>query len=209
MLERKRIHEFSRTGSCTPDSSCGAVFDFSAIQNYGCWCYFGENAGKGFGIPRNPIDEICRDLQMCYRCAKIDSLLESEICRPGNTTYRVEMNHEVLTGNILASCKASNQNNNCQLHTCCCETDFITKLVKLLWDGYKFEPKYQHDVFENFENECFQGGDTHVVDCCGKYPDRRPYFADGFMECCGGIHLFNTNKKVCCDDGTVGLDCYM
>jgi len=209
LLARKSIVALSRTGSCAPDSSCGAVFDFSAIDGYGCWCNFAEDAGKGFGTPRNVIDEICRDLQLCYRCAKIDSYFEDNICHPGNQTYKVEMNHEVMSGNIYASCKASNQENDCQLHTCCCEIDFITKLVKLLWDGYQFEPEYKHDIFSDFSDQCFAGSEPHVIECCGEYPKRKPFFADGDFECCNDVTLFNTNKALCCEDGRVALDCYV
>ena len=50
--------------------------------------HFGDDAGKGQGPAQNEVDELCKHLQQCYRCAKLDSLEDSEICRPGEIDYK-------------------------------------------------------------------------------------------------------------------------
>ena len=85
----------------------------------------------------------------------------------------------------------------------------IDNFLKLLWDGYQFEPEYKHDIFSDYTDQCFAGSEPHVIECCGEYPKRKPFFADGDFECCNNVTLFNTNKALCCDDGRVALDCYI
>ena len=43
------------------------------IWNYGCWCYFQEDHGKGTGEPRNSVDEFCQALHHGYTCIMMDS----------------------------------------------------------------------------------------------------------------------------------------
>jgi len=203
-IDRKRDANL-RGANCDPGTDCGVIFDFSKIWNYGCWCYFGENAGKGKGQPQNVVDQICKNLQLCYRCVKIDSYADTEICNPANTTY--EFQAQNIDGGIETTCKLSNPNNKCAYHTCCCEQDFISKMIELLWNGYIFDYSYHHSVWTTQWNTCNYHGGIHTLDCCGEYPKRRPYFSDMNMDCCDNRILYNFNRKQCCSDGTVRDQC--
>merc|ERR1711997_109664 len=37
---------------------------FQNLNNYGCWCYFDDDVGNGKGLPRDEIDEFCRNFRL-------------------------------------------------------------------------------------------------------------------------------------------------
>merc|ERR1712110_360391 len=171
--------------SCDETTRCGEPFDFAAIWGYGCYCFFGKNAGKGSGKPRNQVDKLCKNLQFCYRCVTIDSWFNAdETCRPGEQTYVVNSNHETEGEKIMTECMVGNDD-DCSINTCCCETKFVADLIELFWDGYIFEPEYKHQPEGPFswDLNCYVKPATKVLSCCGEYPERFPYDIDAY-ECC-------------------------
>lgn len=66
-----------------------------AMNNMGCWCYFGEDHGKGKGPPLDELDEICKTLADGYDCAMIDyendpktGHSHNDICIPWEVEYK-------------------------------------------------------------------------------------------------------------------------
>lgn len=58
------------------------------INNYGCWCNFGDEYVNGRGAPQDFIDNECKNLVQGYRCIVIDALERGEECEPAtSTTY--------------------------------------------------------------------------------------------------------------------------
>ena len=88
---------------------------------------FGDDAGKGQGQTQNEVDDLCKSLQTCYRCAKLDSLEDNEICKPGQIQYNVNVNSISNQGALLA-CQHPLNTDDCQIHVCSCEINFINKL---------------------------------------------------------------------------------
>jgi len=186
LFNRKREFEMGRTNnydSCGPSSECGQPFDFTAIWGYGCYCHFGEDAGKGQGKVQNSLDRLCKSLQMCYRCATIDSWEHDEICHPGSETYVVDMTKDFGGEGIMAECLRENNENVCKVHTCCCEVEFITSLIELFWQGYVFDNSLKHGPNWKWSDHCQADWEPHTSSCCGEYPQRRPYNMDK-QECC-------------------------
>ena len=58
------------------DGDCVVPFGLDRIWGYGCWCHFGADLMVGHGQPQNVFDAICKDLQLCSRCAKYDGKVE-------------------------------------------------------------------------------------------------------------------------------------
>merc|ERR1711937_886320 len=59
------------------------------IDQYGCWCYFQEDHGKGRGIPVNEIDEKCKILHNGYTCILMDAeLAGDDDCVPWDIPYQ-------------------------------------------------------------------------------------------------------------------------
>ena len=67
------VNRHCRAGRSASSSSEETPIDLSGIWGYGCWCSFGSEILRGGGQPVNRFDEICRDMTLCLRCAKIDA----------------------------------------------------------------------------------------------------------------------------------------
>merc|ERR1712080_455586 len=155
------------------DIECGGLFDLSPIWNYGCWCHFGNSAGKGRSSPVDPVDELCKSLQHCYRCAALDAREEGDICVPWQTDYTLDVEHK--NKGIYKQCQRSNNDDDCEFHTCCCEMDFLSKLFDLFfqsaWTGQQPYNKWnKHSKGFDYENRCPASGGSVTRECCGQYP---------------------------------------
>ena len=52
------------------------------LDEFGCWCYFYDNVGRGKGTPVDEVDGFCKTLADGYQCAIIDAEAEGESCVP-------------------------------------------------------------------------------------------------------------------------------
>lgn len=104
---------------------------FKNLNNYGCWCYFDDDVGNGKGLPRDEIDEFCRDLHRSYECA----VAEISGCIPwAVTTITAEALVKAL-GGILPACQAviteaiaGAGNVPCSVAACAAETKFVSSV---------------------------------------------------------------------------------
>ena len=55
------------------------------VNEYGCWCYFGDKHGAGKSQPVNELDEHCKQLHEGYECAMLDDT--DEDCSPWTVSY--------------------------------------------------------------------------------------------------------------------------
>lgn len=184
---------------------CTTFIPFDAIWSYGCWCYFGENAGDGQGPPQNSIDEACRALSLCYKCSTIDSYDTASLCRPGFTDYQVGITKAFQQGSYVA-CTNEFNDNECQVNVCTCETQFIRNLLDLFFQGYKFDPSLHHNNWSDAVCK-IKGEGPSTLECCGQYPNRVPFKMESSTECCQNMKLYNSDSQSCCADGNVRAVC--
>merc|ERR1711974_294791 len=57
------------------------------LDEYGCWCYFYDNVGRGKGNPVDEVDAMCKTLGEGYECAMRDSEDEGQDCTPWEIDY--------------------------------------------------------------------------------------------------------------------------
>jgi len=201
------------------------------FDEYGCWCYFYDNVGRGKGTPVDEIDGLCKTLHDGYMCAMIDAENEgSEECVP----WEVEYNPGQGTGSDrFADCLAQNPGaSNCVVRSCSVEGIFADNIFALLLGGSSadlatyshangFDPSHSYeecttDADGNETCEWVQGacaskpytqkasGDKA---CCGAYPNRYPFRTlDGDRACCGS-RTYNTQILNCCANGQVKANC--
>ena len=74
-------------GSNPNDPNRNVAGPYAALDNYACWCFFGSNWRKGKGKAVNEIDQICKDLHDCYKCAAIDADNEGDNCEAAVEPY--------------------------------------------------------------------------------------------------------------------------
>merc|ERR1711981_52483 len=66
----------------------GAMADaVNQLDEYGCWCYFYDNVGRGKGQPIDEVDGFCKTLNEGYECAIRDSEEEGISCTPWEVAY--------------------------------------------------------------------------------------------------------------------------
>merc|ERR1712039_573566 len=71
------------------------------LDEYGCWCYFYDNVGRGKGTPVDEIDGFCKTLADGYQCAIIDGEAEGQSCVPWEVAYNAGA-HKAQTDSLLA-----------------------------------------------------------------------------------------------------------
>lgn len=199
-----------RGSMCGPgETHCDTFLPLDAIWEYGCWCYFSEDAGSGSGPIMDELDGVCQELQKCYRCSRLDSLQDSEICHPGTQEYIAGKKNTLFINEeaILLDCSTHNPGNNCAIHTCTCETQFLANLLKLFFSGHLFDfNQYDRAVWSEHKAVCknHKYNKPAVMECCGYYPNRQPYnIESGNQSCCNGESLFFPGQSKCCDGQVV------
>jgi len=181
------------------------------LDEYGCWCYFYDNVGRGKGNPVDEVDAMCKTLQEGYECAIRDSEDEGEDCTPWSVPYLAG------TGSgrdLYTSCQTLNVNSGCAARACAVEGTFVDNLFAVLISGQGI-PYADYSHRQGFEPATDAGcpvkkgtaGAGNEKACCGAYPLRFPYKTlGGDRACCGG-RTYNNNLMTCCSPGKVKASC--
>lgn len=186
-----------RMGAACPPGGCVSSFEIDYIKDYGCWCNFDDHLMEGAGEAVNEYDAICKDLQLCLRCAKIDGDTDGYSCNPKTHAWDVEGN-----GFFGLDCSSANAGDLCAESLCSCNTNFVIQLFSLQWQ-LVFDQTYKHS--NGFQkNDCKLanlGSGEHQ--CCGYWPHRYPYAVDSGRECCGEHTLYSPINEQCCANGSI------
>merc|ERR1711881_151204 len=180
------------------------------LDEYGCWCYFYDNVGRGKGNPVDEVDSMCKVLGEGYECAIRDSEDESLDCVPWEIDYLVG------TGSgrdLYDSCKSLNAN-LCAARACAVEGTFVENLFAVLLSGQGI-PYDQYSHAQGFDPAVDQGcpvkkgtpGSGPEKACCGAYPTRFPYKTLGGERGCCGARTYSTSILNCCSPGKVRANC--
>jgi len=184
-----------------PPGGCVSKFLVKPIWNYGCWCNFGANLMEGQGGAVNVVDNMCRSLQLCLRCARWDGKNDPNpyTCDPSTTTYTGVQ----VGSHFKVDCSAGNDPNHCASHVCSCNFHFIVSVFSLVFDNtYEYDDSYLHSNGFNPSQQCFSDPTgSGQTSCCGYYPHRHPYNLNSeFKQCCDEHFLYNPMESCC--DGT-------
>lgn len=183
--------------SCDRNLGCSGSWNIQGIFQYGCWCNFGSKLLTGQGKPVNIFDEICKDYQLCLRCARIDGKEDGYKCNP-----KKEMFSAKISSNQTVTC--STNQNTCSSHVCSCNYDFFSRLVVLLWKKKDtYDSSYLHKNGFDVEEICLKKPGNVAKKCCGEYPKRKPFPLNGKYQCCQEKKLYETGSDVCCENGFV------
>merc|ERR1711937_614634 len=176
-------------GDCTPyrtllGDGVPEDYDINKIMQYGCWCNFddidGERLLLGQDKPVDAYDTICKEYQLCMRCAKSDGNdywmdeYGEPACDPHTEGYSTTF-EKPNTNVFKRSCDGNPT--ECSKSVCSCESRFLTQLFqqnllsKLDVPGFTHEPMYQHKA-------------SATKQCCGWSND----------------HIFNPQIEVCDED---------
>jgi len=189
--------------------SCYIIFNFEAIWGYGCWCIFGNDgfATTAGGQVQDTADAICKDLQLCYRCAALDSKKEGKgVCNAFAQTYDFTVLINLISTPMFGM-QCNDPADTCEHRACTCDGGFIEALLTttVVVDTSKQHQDDNNNPVFDFATECVVTETHSVRDCCGSYPDRRPYNMGmgSSMACCNNVSIYNSDYLGCCANGSV------
>jgi len=197
---------------CATTGSCETgAFDVTALQGYGCWCFFGNiDSTLGRGPPLDAFDSVCQKLALCMRCVIVDAENADEDCDPFTQTFNATFSLQAFAGGVGAmttSCQTDNVE-NCSWQTCSCTMTMFVSYFNLSFDSSNvYDDNMRHINGFDYNVECPQQGKADDRQCCGVYPGRRTFDnGDANRACCHGKTIYNPIRHQCCDDGQhVGL----
>ena len=138
------------------------------VDEYGCWCYFGDKHGAGKSQPVNELDAHCKQLHEGYECAIIDDAGNN--CEPWTVTYTA-VNYLLDDASVLSQCEAVNGAGTCAAHACSVESRFLRDVS--FWSIFNFLdlPSYSHNQgsFNTTQSCHVTMGAPSTRACCGTY----------------------------------------
>merc|ERR1711865_730238 len=180
------------------------------LDEYGCWCYFYDNVGRGKGTPVDEIDAFCKTMADGYECAIRDCEDEGTACVP----WEVDYNGGNGAGVDLGRSCASLNTEQCAIRACAIEGQFVQNLFAVLLSGasinyadYAHQNGFNPSHDEGCPVKAGIKGASSAKGCCGAYPTRYPFKSlDGDRACCGA-RTYNTQLLDCCPNGQVKANC--
>lgn len=183
----------------------------NGLNEYGCWCYFYEDHGRGKGQPIDAIDEMCKILHDGYECAMRDAEDEGTTCVPWEVSYTSAIGGSGQS--VAEECATVNSGNNCAIRACTVEGSFVGNLLDaFIGGGASINNDNRHSNGFDVASSCAtkkNGGGPSNKACCGNYPDRFPFKTIGGDRQCCGSRTYNALTLKCCDSdsSTVKFNC--
>lgn len=169
---------------------------------YGCYCFpdGDQKLFSGYGDAVDEVDKACRRLQTCYRCVGVDYGQEECINTKG---YKFSGVVDPVTGKKDIICK--NKKLNCGAAQCECDRQLAFQLAEM---EITWNPNNQGNKYGMFDraSQCNVQERSATINhdietkCCGHYPERTPYAANGpngVRNCCGA-KTYDPRLLECC-----------
>lgn len=211
----KASEDLQKMCMTTDSPNCGERgFDQQTTQNldhlneYGCWCYFDDDHGRGKSHPIDGIDELCKILHDGYECAMRDAEDEGTTCIPWEVDYNSAVGGDA-DAELAEKCFAANPTNSCAARACTIEGTFVEDLLAYFINGGVISNSLKHANGFDTTTDCpvKKGGSSGEKKCCGNYPERFPFRTLGGDRGCCNNRTFNVLSLKCCDDGSIKFNC--
>jgi len=190
------------------------------IDEYGCWCYFQEDHGKGRGPPANEVDAQCKKLHDGYTCIILDAEAEGDECTPWDVPYNSGTGLGLVADDpennnnanaLRKSCARANRFDDCAQRSCIVESFFVMQLFRQFLDGVKFDMSLKHSLgnWDRIDDCPVNQGIDAEKECCGTYPHRFPFKLAtlyGARACCGEL-TYNPDVMECCAGNVIKMTC--
>lgn len=177
------------------------------INEYGCWCYFGGDHGRGKSHPVDEMDAFCKVLAESYDCVMLDQEAEDdeEDCVPWEVFYMPAAISDA--DKIVRQCTERNPS-NCARRACIVETQFVTSVFRFILGGGRLNEEHQHrNGFDVNESCPTKPGIKSEKSCCGDYPYRHPFKTYGGQRSCCGSKTYDNRALRCCADNSIRATC--
>lgn len=216
------------------DTRMGRQLSDTTLQNlneYGCWCYFDTDHGRGKGQPINEVDGVCKVLHEGYDCAIIDwSIEKPQLLAKGQDCIPWEVSYNSATdlgGRSLVEACLDNNRKLCPQRACMIEGHFILSIYDLMVQFKSIDKSFLHSNGFNPTTGCLPipptdgggGGGSGTIPIGNKPPGSgggSPKPTTPLRKCCGEYPVrfpyetANGNRR-CCVDKTYlvkgGMEC--
>lgn len=214
-LEAQAYHQLEISGALTPELRALTQTQMGLLNDYGCWCYFEENHGKGKGRPADALDALCKKLHDGYECIIADMEAAGTPCIPWTIPYSSAFGGGLPGGlteaDLVTTCEATNGGAGvptCESMACKVEGMFVQDYFLYSLQGGVIDASKRHANNFDVATECpTTRGVQSEKDCCGAYPNRYPFKTyDGQRSCCQSS-TYNANMFSCCNDGSIRVTC--
>lgn len=214
MGELSNLKRFKNLKAMVMTMQPPSVTVFGRYCYYGCWCLPNgqHNLAAGYGQPVDPIDEVCKEFALCYKCLDMDF---AGSCQPEKRSYRWGRVKDGFGVTYDLMCKDNpdqGPNHRCKRYTCECDRVLAMGLgaTHMFWNESHHARWGGFDREASCETDCV--GCIPQDDCCGAYgaastdsPNpmtRRPYASTNPNSgCCQDVFYYNTIAQDCCVDG--------
>ena len=121
------------------------------VNEYGCWCYFQDDVGRGSGEPVDTLDEICRTLHHGYECIIMDHEEANDPCVPWEVPYNSAFGSGyspfgLNLENLNLECELQNpDNSSCAQKVCKVEGWFVLSYFTYAIFGGGIDATKRHD----------------------------------------------------------------
>jgi len=203
---QRAVMEARANGNRQLDLILGSSLD--NIRNYGCWCFFLEDAGNGKSLPVDSVDKACKHLQHGYNCAVSDvfDATGDDSCDPASIPYNAGISFGVA--GVVSSCNQLNSG-LCEQFACIVEGVFVVEIIQAFLNIGTVNPDNLHSNGFDFKNGCPVSKDERHNDptrlCCGELPYRFEYRPVD-RDCCTTA-TFDPALQECCADGVPRFSC--
>lgn len=210
--ETDKIRRFKNLKAMVMSMQPTNVTVFGRYCYYGCWCLPNgqHNLAAGYGQPVDPIDEVCKEFALCYKCLDMDF---AGTCNPEKRSYRWGKIRDSNNDVIDTECKDDPEDSvihRCKRYTCECDRVLAIGLGQTHW----YWNQSHHARWGGFDREA--SCETDCVgckpqdDCCGAYGSastsfthltvtRRPYASTSTTSgCCQDVFYYNMLAQECC-----------
>ena len=191
---------FSQTGN-TGNCPIRTRHYYRALREYGCNCYPENfdveyrNTGEVLwhmghnGAPIDDVDQACQSSFHQYQCYEKDGCIKGD-----EFIYHMNAAGELICGPRNDPDYESDQEGFvCELSACQIEKQFAQTVYPILGDPRIFRDDQRPNYQQNEKGGCQKtsGISTSKDQCCGSFPNRRPYDS-GESECCsdGSVQIF-------------------
>ena len=213
-LQEMAYQQLELSGALTPELRGLTQSQMGLLNDYGCWCYFEGNHGKGKGRPADALDALCKSLHDGYECIVSDMDDAGTPCVPWTIPYTEAFGGGLPGGlteaDIISVCETNNGGaGTCEAMACKVEGMFVQDYFLYSLNGGVIDAAKRHANGQfDVNTECpTTAGVASEKDCCGSYPNRHPFKTYGGQRGCCVSSTYNANMFSCCNDGTIRVTC--
>lgn len=218
--------------SAGDDRNAMDLFTLSNVFNYGCWCYFGNQA-PARGPVMDEVDGFCQTWYHSKDCIGIDNGPTCDISMQYNDVLTAQQNPFDPSLDYMGLCQTANAGDQCAIENCAVDAYFLRSIFNHMAFNHLNSTLSQAFGWDKDICRGLSGSDLAASTvapfttaapvvvttaapgtteppvpadaCCGSYPNRFPYKTkQGTRSCCND-NTYNNLLLECCPNNSIAV----